>query len=130
MYLAIRSHMTSNQLSNEPTCWQDENSHLSDDLSGITPESLIIHIIDDEGRVRFPNIVFWDRTCSESGVVHFQHTRPPELLPSLFSLPTTAKWGDKLVVAGQEMTPSPSPSSSHSEKLCAPAKMRTLLLLC
>lgn len=44
--------MTSNQLSNEPTCWQDESSHLSDDLSGITPESLIIHIIDDEESVR------------------------------------------------------------------------------
>ena len=44
--------MTSNQLSNEPTCWQDKNSHLSDDSSGITPESLIIHIIDDEESVR------------------------------------------------------------------------------
>lgn len=44
--------MTSNQHSNEPACWQDKNSHLSDDLSGITPESLIIHIIDDEESVR------------------------------------------------------------------------------
>ncbi|WLG14677.1 response regulator [Psychrobacter cibarius] len=44
--------MTSNQLSNESTCWQDKSSHLSDDLSGITPESLIIHIIDDEESVR------------------------------------------------------------------------------
>jgi len=44
--------MTSNQRSNEPTYWQDESSHLSDDLSGITPESLIIHIIDDEESVR------------------------------------------------------------------------------
>lgn len=44
--------MTSNQHSNEPTCWQDKNSHLSDDSSGSTPESLIIHIIDDEESVR------------------------------------------------------------------------------
>ena len=44
--------MTSNQLSNESTCWQDKSSHLSDDSSGITPESLIIHIIDDEESVR------------------------------------------------------------------------------
>ena len=44
--------MTSNQHSNEHTCWQDESSHLSEDSSGITPESLIIHIIDDEESVR------------------------------------------------------------------------------
>ncbi|GAF62554.1 two component response regulator [Psychrobacter sp. JCM 18903] len=44
--------MTSNQLSNESTCCQDKSSHLSDDSSGITPESLIIHIIDDEESVR------------------------------------------------------------------------------
>jgi len=44
--------MTSNQHSNEPKCWQDKNSHLSDYSSGITPESLIIHIIDDEENVR------------------------------------------------------------------------------
>ncbi|MGP5201403.1 response regulator transcription factor [Psychrobacter aquimaris] len=44
--------MISNHILNEPTCWQDKNSHLSDDSSGITPESLIIHIIDDEESVR------------------------------------------------------------------------------
>ena len=44
--------MTSNRIPNEPSCWQDKDSHPSDDLSSITPESLIIHIIDDEESVR------------------------------------------------------------------------------
>ena len=52
MYLAIRSHMISNHILNESRCGQDKNSHSSNDSSGITPEALIIHIIDDEESVR------------------------------------------------------------------------------
>lgn len=44
--------MTSNRIPNEPSCWQDKDTHSSDDLSAITPESLVIHIIDDEESVR------------------------------------------------------------------------------
>lgn len=44
--------MTANQLLSKPSCWQDEDSHPYDDLSGITSKSLIIHIIDDEESVR------------------------------------------------------------------------------
>ncbi|MGO2125015.1 response regulator transcription factor [Psychrobacter sp.] len=44
--------MTSNHRPNELLYWQDKNSYSSDNSSGITPESLIVHIIDDEESVR------------------------------------------------------------------------------
>ena len=44
--------MISNHILNESRCEQDKNSHLSHDSSGITPEALTIHIIDDEASVR------------------------------------------------------------------------------